>query len=158
MSSRTVFGQLNPVGGGDPIPLLKPQIVIGRRSQCDVVLAFANVSAEHCQLELREGFWQVRDLGSRNGIKINGERCDSGWLRPGDELSIARHAFRIEYEAAGGHPPAQEGEDDDDVDPLAIGLLEKAGLTGGRARRRKGSGRGEAGGGEPRDPPDGGAP
>lgn len=131
MSSPTVYGELNPVGGGDPIPLLKPRILIGRRSQCDVVLAFPNVSSQHCQLELTNGFWQARDLNSRNGIKVNGERCDSKWLQPGDELTIAKHAFRIQYQPAADAPPPQEEDD-----PLSIGLLEKAGLMRAKARSR----------------------
>ena len=134
MSTRKVFGELNPVGGGDPIPLLKPCVLIGRRSQCDIVLSFPNVSAQHCQLELTNGFWFVRDLNSRNGIKVNGERCDTHWLQPGDEVSIAKHAFEIQYQPAADAPPPQ-----DEQDPLAIGLLEKAGLMrqqsgGARAR------------------------
>jgi predicted component of type VI protein secretion system len=136
MSSPTVYGELNPVGGGDPIPLLKTRILIGRRSQCDVVLAFPNVSAQHCQLELLNGFWQARDLSSRNGIKVNGERCDSKWLQPGDELTVAKHAFRIHYTPTADAPPPQE-----DDDPLAIGLLEKAGLMRAKARSRAPSAR-----------------
>ena len=45
-----MFGELIPVGGGDPIPLMKEQLVIGRREKCDIVLRFANVSGEHCEL------------------------------------------------------------------------------------------------------------
>ncbi|MFV0444477.1 MAG: FHA domain-containing protein [Planctomycetaceae bacterium] len=129
MATVQDYGELNPVGGGDPIPLLKPRVLIGRRSNCDVVLDFPNVSSQHCQLELTNGFWFVRDLNSRNGIKVNGERCDSHWLQPGDELSVARHVFKIGYQPAADAPPPQEEED-----PLAIGLLEKAGLMRQQAR------------------------
>jgi len=38
----------------------------------------------------------VRDLGSTNGIRINGERVERGRLRPGDELSIAHIRYRLE--------------------------------------------------------------
>jgi pSer/pThr/pTyr-binding forkhead associated (FHA) protein len=38
----------------------------------------------------------VRDLGSTNGIRINGRKLQSGWLRPGDELSIAHIRYRME--------------------------------------------------------------
>ena len=41
------FGELVPVGGGDPIPLLKKTLLVGRRETCDVVLRFANVSSNH---------------------------------------------------------------------------------------------------------------
>lgn len=132
MSHLQDFGELNPLGGGDPIPLLKARILIGRRSGCDVVLDFPNVSSQHCQLELTNGFWFIRDLNSRNGIKVNGERCDSHWLQPGDEVSIAKHVFRISYQPAADAPPPQEEED-----PMSIGLLEKAGLMRQRPRGPK---------------------
>ena len=45
-----MYGELIPVGGGDPIPLLKKSLLIGRRESCDIVLRFSNVSAHHCQL------------------------------------------------------------------------------------------------------------
>jgi pSer/pThr/pTyr-binding forkhead associated (FHA) protein len=37
----------------------------------------------------------VRDLGSTNGIRINGMRVETGRLRPGDELSIAHFRYRL---------------------------------------------------------------
>ena len=44
------YGQLTPVGGGDPIPLIKDRLTVGRRSECDVQLKFNNVSGQHCRL------------------------------------------------------------------------------------------------------------
>jgi pSer/pThr/pTyr-binding forkhead associated (FHA) protein len=38
----------------------------------------------------------VRDLGSTNGIRINGMRVETGSLGPGDELSIAHIRYRLE--------------------------------------------------------------
>jgi pSer/pThr/pTyr-binding forkhead associated (FHA) protein len=38
----------------------------------------------------------VRDLGSTNGIRINGQRVEVGRLRPGDELSIAHIRYRFD--------------------------------------------------------------
>ena len=55
------YGELIPLGGGDPIPLLKKQLLIGRRESCDIVLRFANVSAHHCQLYVNGGYWYVRE-------------------------------------------------------------------------------------------------
>jgi adenylate cyclase len=118
-----MLGELNPCGGGDLIPLLKPVLLIGRRSSCDVCLRFPNVSSHHCELKWENGYWYVRDLASRNGIKVNGERCDSKWLMPGDVLSVANHRFELNYTTDATAPPPE----DDDV--LATGLLEKAGLV-----------------------------
>lgn len=132
MESNSVeLGRLIPCGGGDPISLSKATILIGRRSSCDVVLLFPNVSSHHCQLELQNGYWFIRDLRSRNGIKVNGERVDSKFLHPGDTLSIAKHHFEIKYEPSGDMPaPVEE-------DPFEMSLMEKAGLESRRDRERR---------------------
>ncbi len=126
-----MLGQLVPVGGGDPIPLLKTPLLIGRRSRCDIVLDFPNVSSQHCELAFINGFWQIRDLGSSNGIKVNGERLDVKFLQPGDMVTIAKHQFTINF-APGAEAPPQEEED-----PFAMSLLEKAGLERRRDEARQ---------------------
>lgn len=125
----TMLGQLIPCGGGDAIPLLAPKLLVGRRSSCDIKLDFQNVSSHHCEFELKEGYWHIRDLGSSNGIKVNGERCQSKVLTPGDEVTIARHRFRIEYAVSGsGAAPEEEN-------PFEKSLMEKAGLEVERQAR-----------------------
>lgn len=119
---KSMLGELTPCGGGDPIPLLKEKLLVGRRSSCDVTLRFPNVSSHHCELELVDGYWFVRDLGSRNGVKVNGEQIESKCLLPGDEVSFAKHLFEISYK------PPKDGKAPEEESPLARGLLEKAGL------------------------------
>ena len=126
-----MYGELIPLGGGDPIPLLKKQLLAGRRESCDIVLRFANVSAHHCQLSVEDGYWYVRDLQSRNGIKINDVRIEKDQQRrldPGDTLAIAKHKYRVEYEPAElgavGPPPA----DNLSQEIMRESLLERAGL------------------------------
>ncbi len=126
-----MLGELIPCGGGDPIPLLSEQLLVGRRSRCDITLQFPNVSSHHCQLELINGFWRIRDLGSRNGIKVNGKKCDMRWLMPKDIVSIAKHKYEVMYEPDGSAPPT------DDDNPFAMGLLEKAGLESLDPERRR---------------------
>lgn len=121
MAESRIYGQLIPCGGGDPIPLSKRQLIIGRRSNCDLTLEFSNVSSQHCELELIDGYWMVRDLHSSNGTRVNDVRCENKWLFPGDILSIARHKYEVDYTPE-GEPPT-EGED-----PFARSLMEKAGL------------------------------
>ncbi len=105
MQSKSDLGQLVPRGGGDPIVLPKSSLIIGRRESCDIVLEYPNISSQHCQLEMKDGYWQVRDLRSRNGIKVNGERVDSRYLMPGDIIAIAKHHFSIEYQPSSSAPP-----------------------------------------------------
>lgn len=95
-----MYGELLPRGGGDPIPLLKPVLFIGRRETADIVLRFPNVSAQHCQMVVVDGFWHVKDLGSSNGIKVNGVRTLEQRIDPGDILAIARHEYEVCYEPA----------------------------------------------------------
>ncbi len=124
-----MYGELIPKGGGDPIPLLKQRLLIGRRLTCDISLQFPNISSQHCEMEICNGYWRIQDLGSSNGIKVNGVRCDSKFLFPGDEVSIAKHKYEISYEP---DPNALPPEEDN---PFATSLMEKAGLV--RKKRKK---------------------
>ena len=124
-----MFGQLIPQGGGDPIPLLKKELLVGRRESCDIVLRFSNVSAHHCQLFVNSGYWYVRDKNSRNGVKVNGVRISAEKrIDPGDSLSVARHVYEVQYSpvelGAVGPPPPDQAEND----IFSRSLLDRAGL------------------------------
>jgi adenylate cyclase len=123
-----MFGELVPQGGGDPVPLLQKKLLIGRRDSCDIALRFPNVSSRHCELELISGYWMVRDLGSSNGTKVNGVRVQSKWVMPGDELAVAKHRFKIDYNLTPGAPPPPAIDEDQPVD-IGMSLMEKAGLV-----------------------------
>jgi len=97
-----VLGILQPVGGGDPIPLTKPEMVVGRRPSCDIRLDFENISGKHCLLRLINGVWNVKDLGSTNGTTVNGARLTTEQsVMPDEELGIAGHLYMIDYDPAG---------------------------------------------------------
>jgi predicted component of type VI protein secretion system len=97
-----VLGILQPVGGGDPIPLNKPEMIVGRRPSCDIRLDFENISGKHCLLRLINGVWNVKDLGSTNGTTVNGARLTTEQsVMPDEELGIAGHLYMIEYDPAG---------------------------------------------------------
>ena len=72
--------------------------VLGRSRDCDLVLSDQNVSRHHAEVRPSGGKWIVRDLGSTNGIKVNGQKVDPASpqsLRPGDtiELGTSRVTF-----------------------------------------------------------------
>ena len=92
------LGVMRPVGGGDPIPLKKDELIVGRRPTCDVRLDFENISGRHCQLRFVNGVWHVRDLNSSNGTLVNGQIFSEHGLMPDDELSVAGHAYMIDYD------------------------------------------------------------
>jgi hypothetical protein len=64
------------------------RVVLGRSREADIVLQDPNVSRRHAELRRDEGGWQVVDLGSTNGIKVNGRRVDQQPLSPGDQITI----------------------------------------------------------------------
>jgi hypothetical protein len=73
--------------------------VLGRSRDADVVLEDPNVSRRHAEVRPSGGSWTVRDLGSTNGVKVNGRRIQGPQsLRPGDtiELGTARVTFELE--------------------------------------------------------------
>jgi|MudIll2142460700_1097286.scaffolds.fasta_scaffold185812_2 adenylate cyclase len=129
-----MLGELIPVGGGDPIPLLKKKLLVGRREGCDITLRFANVSAHHCQLSLEQGYWFVKDLKSRNGTKVNGARVTRKRVDPGDTLCVAKHKYTVNYspvELGAAGPPPPDEEEISEI--LGRSLLDRAGLS----RRRR---------------------
>jgi hypothetical protein len=133
-----MYGELTPLGGGDPIPLLKKQLLIGRRESCDIVLRFANVSAHHCRLLLNGGYWYIRDMQSRNGVKVNGIKVQEKRVDPGDTLSVAKHDYELDYSPADlgavGPPPA----DDLPAEIMTESLLSRAGLKSSDPAAAKG--------------------
>ena len=125
-----MYGELIPLGGGDSIPMLKKTLLVGRRESCDVCLRFANVSAHHCQFTVNGGYWFVKDLGSRNGVKVNNVRVTEKRLDPGDAIAISKHRFEIQYSpyelGAVGPPPAERSVEED---IMSKSLLERSGLA-----------------------------
>lgn len=129
--SKPKYGELVPVGGGDPIPLFKDRLRVGRREGCDIVLNFSNVSGHHALMEVEEGYWFVRDLKSRNGVKVDGKRITTGMRKridPGTIVRFAKHDYELEYSphdlGACGSPPQSEQQDE----VFGTSLLSQAGL------------------------------
>jgi hypothetical protein len=74
--------------------------LVGRSRECDVVLADANVSRRHAEvLPAAAGTWTIKDLGSTNGVRVNGRQIDgSEPLAAGDRIALgtAEIAFELE--------------------------------------------------------------
>lgn len=81
---------------GSDIPIDRDMLIIGRHPQCDARLDSIRISRRHCCMTRNSGEVLIRDLGSTNGIRINGQRVEQGRLRIGDELSIAHIRFRLD--------------------------------------------------------------
>ena len=70
--------------------------VAGRSSDADLVLADDTVSRKHARIYESRGTLWLRDLGSRNGTKVNGRSVSHHRLRPGDRISIGASLLRVD--------------------------------------------------------------
>jgi pSer/pThr/pTyr-binding forkhead associated (FHA) protein len=98
--------KLVPVDGGQPIVITRDVTVVGRgRTLCDILLQQTSISKLQCLIAKTDGLLFIRDLGSTNGTKVNGQRVTRGALLPGDELAFASVKFRVHL------GPSVRGED-----------------------------------------------
>jgi hypothetical protein len=76
-----------------------PRATIGRSKQAECVLPDPNVSRRHAELSRSpQGDWTIADLGSTNGIKVNGRRVASTRLSPGDRVTLGTTTFQFDIE------------------------------------------------------------
>jgi pSer/pThr/pTyr-binding forkhead associated (FHA) protein len=80
---------------GPSIQIDKPILLFGRHEECDVQLNSKKVSRRHCVVAQVNDYFVVRDLGSTNGVRINGQRVAEGKLVPGDELQVGNFKYQV---------------------------------------------------------------
>lgn len=91
-----MLAQLIPTSGGRAITLSKSITVVGRSATlCDLVIDHTSISKMHCLLVKTDGLVYMRDLGSTNGTRVNGQRVIRGALLPGDRLSFSSVTFKV---------------------------------------------------------------
>ncbi len=128
--------RLVPIRGqSKPIPLSSEKVTIGRSPDNTIPLLDERASRNHCVIESDgNGGWIVRDLGSRNGTKVNEERImGTRPLRPGDVVRVGQHEFLVEGQTAAVQPSFKP---DQHVDAALEGIGEEQSLSRGvRAAR-----------------------
>jgi hypothetical protein len=73
---------------GERYPVDKKVMVLGRSQECDVQLADPNVSRRHAELRQEETSYWIVDLGSTNGMEVNGRRLRQAKLEGGDRITL----------------------------------------------------------------------
>ena len=91
-----MIAKLIPLDGSPPLLIIREVTLVGRKGgECDIALEHPSISKLHCAIARTDGLLFVRDLGSTNGTKVNGQRVTRGALLPGDELTFANIKFKV---------------------------------------------------------------
>jgi len=90
------------------------QLLLGRSAGCDLVVPSPSVSRRHAEVWVDGDALQLRDLGSANGITVNGEPITLGSATLNDLVEFGAIAFRV--------AAAPDGDENDLVDEIPDGL------------------------------------
>jgi predicted component of type VI protein secretion system len=115
--------QLVPLDGGPPIDIVKDLVVIGRKDECDLRLEHKSVSKMHCVIVKTDGLLLLRDLGSTNGTRVNGQRVRRAALLPNDQVCIANYKFRVYLGPDAPPPPDNVHEHTQAIDANEVAAI-----------------------------------
>jgi pSer/pThr/pTyr-binding forkhead associated (FHA) protein len=90
--------QLVALNDGPSILLDKPILLLGRDMECDIRIDSRKISRRHCCIAQVGDRLVVRDLGSTNGVRVNGIRVVEGYLKAGDELTIGSFRYQVRWD------------------------------------------------------------
>lgn len=89
---------------GSEVTLERPRMTLGRGDGCDVRVDDASVSHQHAALELGSNGYRIRDLGSTNGVQVNGARMALAELKHGDRFALGQIELRYVVEDRAAAP------------------------------------------------------
>jgi pSer/pThr/pTyr-binding forkhead associated (FHA) protein len=122
--------RLVPLEGGALIEIAKDLVLVGRKEDCDIRLDHKSVSKLHCVLVKTDGLLLLRDLGSTNGTRVNGQRVRRAALLPNDQLQLASLRYTVQV-AADEPAPAAPNDYTQQLDGKELArLMEKADRPG----------------------------
>ena len=75
--------------------------MIGRSRDCDITVEDANVSRRHAEIRAEDGAYWLVDLGSTNGVELNGKRVERERLEHGDSIVVGKTQLTFERSCVG---------------------------------------------------------
>ena len=96
-------------------------VVLGRQPGCDLILEYPVISRMHCQILEEGGNFFLVDLGSRNGVVVDGRNCGTEKTAVNDQLNFQIEPLRFELRVVGqvAVQPGREGSYETVVIPRA---------------------------------------
>jgi hypothetical protein len=89
--------------------ILAENVTIGRHPQNDVVLEDPTVSGEHARISYDGVAFEIADLGSRGGIRVNARPVTQAEIRDGDRIRLGNSVFVFSVKTKSGAPAATSG-------------------------------------------------
>ena len=120
-----------PSGVEKAYPMRAITVTIGRSDQCDIAVKDSSMSGRHAEISKINGEIRVRDMGSANGIWLNGERVEDVELFDGDVLRLGQTSIRVDV--VGGRKRPDAGLSPKVLAGIIAGVLvlAGAGIAGG---------------------------
>jgi len=126
-----------PSGVEKAYPMRAISVTIGRSDQCDIAVKDSSMSGRHAEISKINGEIRVKDMGSANGIWLNGERVDDVELFDGDVLRLGQTSIRVDV--VGGRKRPDAGLSPKMLAGIIAGVLvlAGAGIAGGLYLKRR---------------------
>lgn len=96
---------------GTDYPIERASTIVGRGPDVDLAFDDETLSRQHASIEFAEGGLRLRDLGSLNGVRINGAEVKWGELKHGDRFQLGDLAFQLILEKRSRAPKTHYIED-----------------------------------------------
>lgn len=97
-SRKAVVVVLSGDAAGTEYEIRKPNVSMGRSEPSEWVFPDDTMSKEHAALEFVDGSIRLRDLGSMNGITVNGSETKAAELKSGDRFQLGELQFQFVLE------------------------------------------------------------
>jgi pSer/pThr/pTyr-binding forkhead associated (FHA) protein len=90
---------------GEEHVLRRERLTLGRGPSVDVAFDDPSMSRQHAAIEYADEGFRIRDLGSTNGVLVNGREVQAAELSHGDRFEVGERTFQLVIEE---HEPEPE--------------------------------------------------